>query len=637
MDSSYFMLYKDIGKVYRSSFGRLKVFSKQPSPKNQAQQSMDKDIKSYTNSDFFNRRNSQIENATKTSTNFFSGMSNIKQNIDIRAINSNQTHRKVQSNGNLDWVQESKSSFVLKIPKQQDQEFPDYGQLQNIQNSQASPQSMYRSQGVRDCDSGYNFFQAVLTTPKYNAQENQPQQTPNLLNQKNLLPKQRKDEDVDEPSEFFRLTNSFKKPYSHTRILKDHNRRKAQEKDFRQTDSTFYLHQSQNFRATYIRAGQQKQLRTMEQHLAQYGHLAEESTQVGLFLLMIINDDGNDPSKKKKIQKMINEVKIQYEQQIQYLTETFTEETEQLYQIISDQSRDSLQLLARFNQLDFLYQNVKGDYEILIQGIKTELRNEQQNAQRCIDQFNDKQKEIDFLKEQGQEKDQQLEIARGYKANFKVKTNKLKEVIRLYQKKYHDIDIKFMHEEINRLGMIKDTAKHTIHEFEIQSKLYQQDIKQLLDYIAIMITSGFQIFHSTREANEMDEIDEAPTLLGMLQSSAAIYHVTSRKNIFKVKKLAQYSGQFAKNPNKQDEPLITGTDDKESLQSFTNSAKEHGSTNQLRRPSSKQIKRSDLSQNEKLDDPFGENLQIDYDNDKSRFREDFENYLVKKGNYQILR
>jgi len=44
-----------------------------------------------------------------------------------------------------------------------------------------------------------------------------------------------------------------------------------------------------------------------------------------------------------------------------------------------------LQLLARFNQLDFLYQNVKGDYEILIQGIKTELRNEQVNAQKCLD------------------------------------------------------------------------------------------------------------------------------------------------------------------------------------------------------------------------------------------------------------
>jgi len=34
-----------------------------------------------------------------------------------------------------------------------------------------------------------------------------------------------------------------------------------------------------------------------------------------------------------------------------------------------------------------------------------------------------------------------------------------------------------MHEEINRLGMIKDTAKHTIHEIENQMKLLQSDVK----------------------------------------------------------------------------------------------------------------------------------------------------------------
>lgn len=69
------------------------------------------------------------------------------------------------------------------------------------------------------------------------------------------------------------------------------------------------------------------------------------------------------------------------------------------------------------------------------------------------------------------EKDTLIEISKSLKANYKAKSRKLKDVVIVYQKRYHDIDIKFMHEEINRLGQLKDYAKSTIHELENQSKL----------------------------------------------------------------------------------------------------------------------------------------------------------------------
>ena len=54
------------------------------------------------------------------------------------------------------------------------------------------------------------------------------------------------------------------------------------------------------------------------------------------------------------------------------------------------------------------------------------------------------------------------------RTKFKTKIEKLKQTVGGYQKKYHDIDIKFMHEEISRLNIQFQNQKQVIHEQEQQ-------------------------------------------------------------------------------------------------------------------------------------------------------------------------
>lgn len=57
-------------------------------------------------------------------------------------------------------------------------------------------------------------------------------------------------------------------------------------------------------------------------------------------------------------------------------------------------------------------------------------------------------------------------MASGIKERYKKKIKKLKDVIRVYQRKYHDIDMKFVHEEMCKINNIKEQQKQIIHDLE---------------------------------------------------------------------------------------------------------------------------------------------------------------------------
>eukprot|EP00347_Sterkiella_histriomuscorum_P012279 403369200 len=452
-----------------------------------------------------------------------------------------------------------------------------------------------------------------------------------------------------------------------TNLKTQARRRKAQEKDLRSSQISFFQNasrlgdgsalniqyyeknqmESQNLIKQLRDVNEQVTLENQQLNLLNKKLIEEQEKRVSFDIFGQMNEDAgnqNDQSNhqldsagdrheqsnnnimsvtaKQKFKKAISELKNFYENELKNLSQSFSEEVEMLYQIISDQGFDNRNLNAKFQQLDYLYSNVKNDYEILIRGIKTELRNEAVNSERLQSIINHNLQIIDDLKLEIQQQAVFVESCKDLKTTYKEKSRKLKDIVKIYQKKYHDIDIKFMHEEIQRMTYLKDYAKSTIAELENTSLLQQADIKQLLDYIGFMIGSGFMAFKF--DQNDIDEIDEGPTLLSMLQSQTSVVYVNSKKNMFKAKRASQHQN-IDGNPNNNYNNNLQ-LSDRDSNQSIQVSQRGFSSQQKIRKQNG-----SDLQVN--LEDPggFSELSQIDYDNDRSRFREDFENYIMKKG------